>query len=61
MYGIRQASHALYDACLRIVELANQLEQMPGLADAIGHELKLKVITTRMCAQQALDAARVNW
>jgi hypothetical protein len=57
-YGARQASAELYDACLRVVEVANQIEAKPAAMVAMGADLKLRLIQTRLCAQQALDSAR---
>jgi hypothetical protein len=57
--GIRDASPELYDACLRIVEVANAILELPP-DQPLGNDLTLRLLTTRMCAQQALDHARRN-
>lgn len=57
-WGMREASMELYDACLRIVEVANQIEANPAALEAMDSELKVQLTMTRLLAQQALDRAR---
>ena len=58
--GIHAAGAELHDACLHIVEVANQIERIPSLTERMGPALKLQLMTTRMCAQQALHLAKVH-